>query len=80
MKVNVLKEFRDKYSGELYKKGSTIEMSEKRFKEVRDKNSSLVCEATEDAQRAVDAEVVETVTEEVKKAPVKRRRSRKGNA
>lgn len=35
MKVKVLKEFRDKYSGKLYKAGDIIEVSAERFGEIQ---------------------------------------------
>lgn len=34
MKVKALKDFRDKYTGELYKKGSTIEVTDERAAEM----------------------------------------------
>lgn len=34
MKVKVLKKFRDKHTGEIYKRGETITISKKRFAEI----------------------------------------------
>lgn len=34
MKVKVLKKFRDKHTGEIYKRGDTITISKKRFAEI----------------------------------------------
>lgn len=34
MKVKVLKEFKDKYTKELYKKGKTIEVAKERYEEI----------------------------------------------
>ena len=34
MKAKVLKQFKDKYTGELYKVGAILDIPEKRFKEI----------------------------------------------
>lgn len=42
MKVKVLKKFRDKHTGEYYKEGRILLISETRFKEINDKDTTLV--------------------------------------
>lgn len=42
MKVKVLKKFRDKHTGEYHDKGKILLVSEERFKEIFDKDKTLV--------------------------------------
>lgn len=42
MKAKILKDFRDKYNGKIYKKGDTIVVSKARFDEIVKKDKSLI--------------------------------------
>ena len=42
MKVKVLKKFRDKHTGEYYKEGKILLITEARFKEITEKDATLV--------------------------------------
>ena len=57
MKVKVLKEFRDKYSGKLYKAGDIIEVSAERFGEIQTVGNLVekVEEKTETAKKSKKA-------------------------
>lgn len=50
MKVKVLKKFKDRYTGEIYKVGEVFRTSRKRFAEIQEVNESLVEEVTEDTE------------------------------
>lgn len=79
MKVTIMKEFRDKYTGTLYQVGEVVELPEKRVEEIMKKDHTLISEASEAPQRDDNTEGVEMVADDAERVPMKRRRSRKGS-
>lgn len=69
MKAKVLKKFKDKYSGKIYKPGTVIEVTEERFEEIRNTDESFV-EAVEEKAEEVAEESTEEAAE--KKAEEKK--------
>lgn len=67
MKAKVLKKFKDKYSGKIYKPGTVIEVTEERFEEIRNTDKSLI-EAAEKKAEEVAEEAAEEKAEEKKPA------------
>lgn len=55
MKLNVLKEFRDKHNGKRYKPGATLDVTKERYEEIRNKDNTLV-EIVEEPKPAVEVE------------------------
>ena len=51
VKLKVNKDFKDKYSGELYKKGSTIEVDKKRADEISNNLGKEYVEVSEQPKR-----------------------------
>lgn len=51
MKAKVQKGFVDKYTGEVYEAGQTIEVTEERFKEISDVSDELVKKVTTKKQK-----------------------------
>jgi hypothetical protein len=66
MKLKINIEFRDKFTGELYKKDSIVEFSEDRAKELLADKRKLVSKVKEEAQD-------ETKSEEVKQPKKKKK-------
>lgn len=60
MKAKVLKKFRDKHTGKIYKVGTVIEVTKDRFAEIQKADASLV--------EAVEEKTEDTATEEKKPA------------
>lgn len=56
MKVRVMKPFIDKYSGEYYKVGRSLDISEERYEEICNTNSKLVAKVKETAKATKAAE------------------------
>ena len=79
MKVTIMKEFRDKYTGTLYQVGEVVELPEKRVEEIKKKDHTLISEASEAPQRDDNAEGVETVVDDAERVPMKRKRTRRGS-
>jgi hypothetical protein len=66
VKVKVLKKFRDKYTGKIYKKvGTVIDVPKARFEEIRNTDASLVEAVEETAEdTSTEEKAEETATEE----------------
>ena len=67
MKAKVMKKFKDKYSGKIYKPGTVIEVTEERFEEIRNTDESFV-EAVEEKAEESAEEAAEEKAEEKKPA------------
>lgn len=52
MKVKVLKKFRDKRNGKIYKTGSTIDVTKERYEEIINTDASLIEMAEETTKTA----------------------------
>jgi hypothetical protein len=59
MKAKVLKKFKDKYSGKIYKPGTVIEVTEERFEEIRNADKSLIEAVEEKAEEAAEEKAEE---------------------
>lgn len=57
MKVKVTRKFRDKYTGELYKKGDCLEITEERYKEIMSVGAFVYEIAQNDALSVIADEV-----------------------
>ena len=78
MKVTIMKEFRDKYTGTLYQVGEVVELPEKRVEEIKKKDHTLISEASEAPQRDDNTEGEEDTDKDAEEVPMKRRRTRRG--
>ena len=80
MKAKVLKKFKDKYSGKIYKTGTVIEVTEERFEEIRNTDESLVEAVEEKADETADETADESTEEAAEEKAEEKKPARKTKA
>ena len=68
MKIKVLKKFRDKHTGKIYKVGTELDVPKERFAEISKTDASLVEAVEEKAEETATEEATEEKAEEKKPA------------
>lgn len=71
MKVKVLKKFRDKHTGKIYKVGTVIDVPKERFAEIQKADASLVEAVEETAEETATTEEKAEEKKPAKKAKTK---------